>query len=496
MRLLSTSLGAWDTIEADHKGTHGITFPLALVHAVLREGGYPEPECWEGPQRPSGPWGMLLISAMDPRHFWRIPDFLRATGCPIRAADRGEADPIVVMGGQAATAPAPVGPFVDVVFIGEAEAGVLEMMEALTGPGSRRERLARAALVSGVWVPEAHPPGHVVRQRFAEDISTSLRHLTSVSLRTIHRVEIARGCQSKCGFCVLGWRAPYRENSGEAVTDALRRSLDAGVTEVHLSAGDAEAHHQIQHIRETVYDLGIRDHGWTGRLDTMRDCSVSAGKLFAFGIEGMSHRLRRALGKPRLTDDYILEEMVAFWEAGGRRSMWHLIGGIPYESDDDAAEFTTLLTRLRREAPRDARLHLEIGRQPFGPMPHTPMQWYPPGLTTERVGRAIAAAGRSSGSLTFDEKAGQTERSALYSVLPMRGGAEVAPLIEAGAPKLGMSPRPDWIRWVRSAGLNPARYLGRWNPDAPTPWEWVESAFSKESVRRGFAHIDRVLTGS
>lgn len=492
MRLLSTSLGAWDTIESGTNGTHGETFPLALLHAVLTDAGLPRPECWEGDARPSGPWDVVLVSAMDPRHFWRIPDFLRAIECPVRAEDRGENDPIVVMGGQAATAPAPVAAFVDVVFIGEAEAGASEVIgDVASGP--RRLRLERAAQRPGCWVPSVHPPDHVVHQVFADDISTSLRHLTSVSLRKLHRVEIARGCRSKCGFCVLGWRAPYRENSAEAVGAALDASVAAGVREVHLSAGDAEGHRQIEAIRQRVSDLGIRDHGWTGRLDTMRDCSVSAGKLFAFGIEGMSHRLRKAVGKARLTDDYIIGEMVAFWEAGGRRAMWHMIGGLPSECDEDEAAFTALLRRLRREAPRDARLHLELGRQPFGPMPHTPMQWFAPGLTSERVGRAIEAAGVNDGVLAFDEKAGQTLRSALYSVLVMRGGAEVTSLIEAGAPSLGMDPRPEWERWVTAAGLNPRHYVSAWPVARPVPWDFVVSANERPALEKAYQRIRATL---
>src|SRR6476659_4819565 len=42
-------------------------------------------------------------------------------GIPLRAADRGEGDPIVVAGGPSASNPAPLAPFFDAFFMGESE---------------------------------------------------------------------------------------------------------------------------------------------------------------------------------------------------------------------------------------------------------------------------------------------------------------------------------------------------------------------------------------
>lgn len=504
MRSLATSLGAWDTIETRHKTKHGITFPLAIVSATMADAGFPEPDVWEGESRPEArDYDLLLVSAMDSRHFWRVVPFLREYGIPHRAADRGERDPIVILGGQAATAPAPVEPFVDVVYVGEAEAYLPELLRALDGGGARRQRLERAAAVPGCLVPSL---GGTVRQVFADDISITLRERLNVNHREIHRVEIARGCKgpahsapkdptknAACGFCALGWRAPYRENPAEAIEAALTRTREAGIREIHLSAGDAEGHSEIVALRRAVARLKLRDHGWTGRLDTMRDCSVSAGKQFAFGIEGPSIRLRRAVGKGRLTNDYIVDQVEAYWQAGGRRLMFHLIGGLPSESDADAEEFGDLLDRLALAAPE--RVHLQIGRQPFGPLPHTPMQWFAPGLTTERIGRVVARHVRGSRLAVLD-KSGQTYAAALLNAVAMRGGPEVAPLMEAGPPRLPSSPlaaRMRWEGWLRGAGLDPGRYLGAWDPDAPTPWEHVQSAYPRETVRRAYDRTCRQL---
>lgn len=517
MRSLCTSLGAWDTIARDTQGTHGMTFPLAIVSAVMEEGGFPAPDCyegWKGEQPLARDYDLLMLSMMDPRHFWEVPRFLDAVKCPRMSVERGSADPIVIAGGQAATAPGPVEALIDIVYVGEAEAGLVALLQGLDRARalglSRRQRLQIVADLPGVYVPELYEAGRVVRQVYADKIDITLRRRLDVNLRTIHRVEIARGCKgpahtaptdptknAACGFCVLGWRSRYRENSADEIEAALLRTAAEGHREVHLSAGDAEGHSEIEALRRAVRDHGLRDHGWTGRLDTVRDCSVSAGKQFAFGVEGVSHRLRRAVGKGRLSADYVVEQLEAFWQAGGRRTMLHLIGGLPTEGDSDREEFADLLERLdgaARGAAPHGQIHLQIGRQPFGPLPHTPMQWFAPGLTTAGIGAVIQpfVGGRC---LNVYDKSGQTEPEAYVNAIVMRGGREVTPLLLQGKPRLreGRALRGQAHAYVRGFGLDPARYYGRWDPDAPTPWAHIESAFPVEEQRRAYHRICRML---
>ena len=134
------------------------------------------------------------------------------------------------------------------------------------------------------------------------------------------------------------------------------------------------------------------------------------------------------------------------------------------------------------------------GRQPFGPLPHTPMQWFAPGLTTDALGEAAKPylGGRL---LNVYDKSGQCEPDALLNAVAMRGGVEVLPMLMDGRPRLrpGRAMRGQFSAWVRSYGLEPERYLGAWDVDAPTPWEFVESAFPKAEVRKAYHRIARML---
>ena len=62
---------------------------------------------------------------------------------PLHADARKEGDPIVIAGGPAVTNPLPFSPFFDFVFIGEAEAGLAEVIEVIrNGKDSNKGRMA------------------------------------------------------------------------------------------------------------------------------------------------------------------------------------------------------------------------------------------------------------------------------------------------------------------------------------------------------------------
>lgn len=513
MRMIFSGLRAWETIEG--KKAHGYTFPMAIVGAVIEEAGYLLPACWEGEDEPpAGPWDLVLLSAMDPRHFWEVPRTLRAMGLPVWSRERGEHAPIVVLGGQAATAPAPLRDLVDVVFVGEAEAGVAELMRALEPDAPRRTRLERAAQLPGVWVPTVHPPEHVVKQMWASRIDVSLRRRLNVNHIPSHRMEIARGCKGPagsvsatgknvaCGFCVLGWRSPYRENSAESIAETMRGAKAAGINTIHLSAGDAEGHSEIAAIREAQREIGLFDQGWTGRMDTIRDCHIEAGKQYAIGMEGASARIRRAVGKPRLTHDYVLGKVRDYWQAGGERLMFHFIGGWPSEAQADLVELDDLFADLadlagimpRPAGQQDRRKRIEIGRQPFNPMPHTPFQWWAPGLTTEGIG-SVLQRWQGWQTLNLVDKVGQSPGAAALNAVVLRGGPEVGPLIVAGPPTLkhGLAAVEDVRAWLRRAGLSPEHYLSEIPMSRALPWDFVASAWPREEQERHFRRACTIL---
>jgi hypothetical protein len=104
-------------------------------------------------------------------------------------------------------------------------------------------------------------------------------------------------------------------------------------------------------------------------------------KFYNFGIEAMSQRVRRAIGKPQLTNRRIVDWSVGIFariEHEGTRDgdiAWHLISGLPGQSAADAQELGAVLWAIDRRLQWQNPQLLSLHWQPLHPLPGTPMQW-------------------------------------------------------------------------------------------------------------------------
>src|SRR5258705_9752399 len=81
----------------------------------------------------------LAFSVSFENDYLYVLGMLRLAGIPLRAADRGPGDPIVILGGAAAFLnPEPLAPFADLIAVGEGEALVPRLVDALAGGAEAR----------------------------------------------------------------------------------------------------------------------------------------------------------------------------------------------------------------------------------------------------------------------------------------------------------------------------------------------------------------------
>src|SRR5271165_2838852 len=127
--------------------------PWIDMEAELRARGVPLVSCESA--RPLREFDVVGFSLQFELTYTNVLLMLDLGGIPLRAADRGEGDPLVVAGGPTATHPEPLAPFLDAVVIGDGEEAATAVALAWTDGKraglTRAERLLKLAALPGVY---------------------------------------------------------------------------------------------------------------------------------------------------------------------------------------------------------------------------------------------------------------------------------------------------------------------------------------------------------
>ena len=118
-------------------------------------------------------------------------------GSPLLAADRGEDDPIFVAGGSCTLNPAVVGPFLDLILLGDGEEAVLDM---------RRHRRATWKADGGARARHPGPAARTAGRLVAGRRPSPVRGPGSEGSERLSAAA-ARSCRS-WNRCTTGW--PWR----------------------------------------------------------------------------------------------------------------------------------------------------------------------------------------------------------------------------------------------------------------------------------------------
>ncbi len=162
-------------------------------------------------QKPLSELDMLGISIGYELGATNILQVLDLGGIPLHACDRTDEHPIVICGGPAVTNPLPFAPFMDFVYIGEAEEGLQEVARILINAKkqqkSRSEKLALLQSLPYLWYTGKKLALRFIDTNFATPESHTYRHYVVPNFKVAQDngvVEIMRGCPNSCRFCHAG----------------------------------------------------------------------------------------------------------------------------------------------------------------------------------------------------------------------------------------------------------------------------------------------------
>jgi radical SAM superfamily enzyme YgiQ (UPF0313 family) len=316
-----------------------------------------------------------------------ILSMLKSSGIEMEREKRMNRDPLIIVGGVAVTAnPAVMGTVADIVFIGDMDCGLDDLLSLLLEHdfnfgSSVQEKLSH---IRGAYVPSIH--GQVKQGKMPLQKATlkSIRdpaHTVVLTGNTefsnMFLIEIGRGCRNSCGFCMTRCvHRPLRSVPYEVVLE--KSETAAGLTRrVGLIAPVLTDHEDLETIVKKLNDMNMTVSFSSLRADDFNDTIAELLKrngqsTVTFAPETGSEELRKRIGK-NLKDDALLQAVSVALEYGIRRIRYYFIIGLPGETSHDMENLVKLVKRTVHAFPRrGARLVLSVN--PFVPKMGTAMQ--------------------------------------------------------------------------------------------------------------------------
>jgi radical SAM-linked protein len=478
--------------------------PWTDYEAHLRETGAPLPSLESG--HPAGAFDVIGFSLCYELTYTNVLAMLELAGIPLRSADRGEEQPLILGGGVCTLNPAPVAPFFDALLVGDGEEAALEIVSAVearkASGGSRAGLLARLAAIDGVYVPGVSAG---VSRRVLPDLAHSplLPEPILPSMRVVHdrlSVEISRGCTRGCRFCQAGYAyRPVRERDPLVVLRYLQEEAPkTGYDEVGLLSLSAADYSCIDRLVTEAMDALAPDHLSLSlpslRLDALQENTVEQMRKvrksgFTLAPEAGTERLRQAVNKDIRNEDLFRTAEWIFGNGWQTLKLYFMVG-LPGETSEDVRAIGELARQVGAIARRHGKRNsVTVSVSAFVPKPHTPFQWERQigrAEVQERIRLVREGLGRDR---NVEVKYHSPEVSELEGIFS-RGDARLPDVVErayrngARFDAWTEAFRPDaWERAFADAGIDASEYLRERDAHAPLPWDVVATGIRPEFLR-------------
>jgi hypothetical protein len=482
--------------------------PVPEDRALLERGGVP---FLVGTQshRAVEEFDLVLVSNSCLPELANLPFLLLQSHVPLWSSARDEEWPLVVLGGSnAAAAHATVKPdgdaMADALFFGEGESAVGAIAASARDSRGRPkpERLeAMARIVAGLW--PAGDLSRTVHRAVAPAGSLERQGDGAVPLLPgpeagTARLEITRGCTSRCAFCFEGHdRGRFRAGDPAGLLAAARAlKRETGAATVEVASLNFNTHPDIAVLLAGLHRTFALANPMSQRVDILArtpglvELELAADKRsFTLGIEGVSAAMRAFLRK-RLDDADLWRCLDLLSRRGVRElKLFYVVTG--RETDRDLSEFAGFVKELRRRAERaEARPRTVFSAGMLVRMPFTPLAFDPVPLDEaawRRISGRLKSACETHG-FEFRMAMGWTDW--LLSQLAALGGYRVHGLLEALAARgcvydaeLPREARAAIDEWCRDHPEAFAELAADKPADHPFPFAFLSGSPSRSTLR-------------
>jgi len=433
--------------------------------------------------------------------YTNVLNMLDLAGIPLRSADRGENDPLVIAGGACCYNPEPIADFVDLFVVGEGEDVIVELVDIYKSSNGKNDFLKASFNLDGVYIPSLRTEeSHPINKRIVKDLDGAYFPVDSIipSTGIVHDrsvLELFRGCIRGCKFCMAGYTGnPVRARSPEVLTEQGILSItNSGYDELALLSLSTS---DYKHLNELCDNLlkwceprnvnlslpSLRADNFS--IELMERVQKVRKSGLTFAPEAGSQRLRDYINK-NITEEDLLGACKVAFEGGWNSVKLYFMLGLPTETDEDIfaiAELAHTVHQIWRDHTSNKKrgVRITVSTSCFIPKPHTPFQREAQIPIDEYLRRVdLLKTSIRSKAITYNW---HSPHQGYIEAALSRGSKELGNVIEAvwrkGARMDSWSDHFSFEKWLSAfeeCGVDPEHYASRErNSDEELPWEFIK----------------------